>query len=399
MSQEGSADLDSFLVHERSEIDELNPVTTCRQPARLLPFIRRAGLCLLASAGLLYLLHHRDNVVSAARVAGAAAPRDWMLGLLASVLLVVSTGGVYRECLRTAGVDVPLSRATRLSLVSHFFNCAVPGGKLSSIVLFTAEADRRTESPGRGAAGFFTAAVVGRVGLTVVALATLPLSAHAGIAPAAVVLLVAVYTTITVARVGVFALLHSREERLVRWELRARTCLRRGIRGVRCDDSSTWSACVADQWALRTRFGAALGWAFAGKLAGAALVMVGVHAAGGSVSLATGLSIYALATVAGSLSLVPVGIGVVELTMMHSFTGSGLSITQAAAALMIYRLFQLWIPMLAGVVGLIGLRRPTSTAAPLDVVLAVPEVEPAVLPIDLPVPGVAPVRRFGWRFQ
>jgi len=127
--------------------------------------------------------------------------------------------------------------------------------------------------------------------------------------------------------------------------------------------------------------------------------MVGVHAAGGSVSFATGLSIYALATVAGSLSLVPVGIGVVELTMMHSFTGSGLSITQAAAALMIYRLFQLWIPMLAGVVGLIGLRRPTSMAAPLAGVQTVPEAEPALLPIDLPMPGVAPVRRFGWRFQ
>jgi uncharacterized membrane protein YbhN (UPF0104 family) len=385
-------------VHERSEIDELSAVVAYEEPSRLLSLARRAGLCLLAGAGLLYLLHHRDNVFGAARIAGAAAPRDWMLGFLASVLLVVSTGGVYRECLRTAGVEMSLARATRLSLASHFFNCAVPGGKLSSIVLFTAEADRRTNSPGRGAAGFFPASAVGRVALTAVALVTLPLTAHAGIASTAVVLLVACYTAITVARVGVFALLHSRQDRLVRLELRARTCLRRGIRSVRCDDSSTWSACVADQWALRTRFITALGWAFAGKLAGAALVMVGVHAAGGSVSFTTGLSMYAVATVAGSLALVPVGIGVVELTLMHSFTGSGLTITQAAAALMIYRLFQLWLPMLAGVVGLIGLRRPTATALPLDVVLAVPEVESAVLPLDLPVPGVAPVRRFGWRF-
>jgi putative heme transporter len=365
--------------------------------SQLIRLVRRGGLALLAGVGVLYLVHHWHDLLSAARVAGAAAPRDWMLGLVASVVLAVSTGGVYRECLRTAGVDVPLARATRLSLVSHFFNCAVPGGKLSSIVLFTAEADRRTEAPGRGAAGFFTAAAVGRVGLTVVALVTLPLSARAGIAPVAVVLLVAVYTAITVVRVGVFALLRTRHDRLARWELRARTRLRRGKSQHGLDNASTWTACVAEQWDRRAQFLPALCWAFAGKFAGATLVTVGVHAAGGSVSFVTGISIYALATVAGSLSLVPVGIGVVELTMMHSFTGSGLTVTQAAAALMTYRLFQLWIPMLAGVVGLIGLRRPTSTAAPLDVVLAVPEVEPAALPIDLPVPGVAPVRRFGWR--
>src|SRR5688500_403869 len=118
--------------------------------------MRRAGFVLLASVGLLYLVHHRENVFSAARIVGAAAPRDWFLGFVASVVLALSTGGVYRHCLRTAGVDVSLGRATRLSLASHFFNCAVPGGKLSSIVLFTREADRRTGAPGRGAAGFFT---------------------------------------------------------------------------------------------------------------------------------------------------------------------------------------------------------------------------------------------------
>src|SRR5204862_507954 len=62
---------------------------------------------------------------------------------------------------------------------------------------------------------------------------------------------------------------------------------------------------------------------------------------------------------AGSLALVPVGLGVVELTMMHSHTSSGLAIPQAAAALIIYRLFQLWLPMVAGLIGLVGLRRRT----------------------------------------
>jgi uncharacterized membrane protein YbhN (UPF0104 family) len=345
----------------------------------------------------LYLVHHRDHLLRAVTIAGAAPPRDWLLGLLASLVLAISTGGVYRECLRTAGVDVPLARATRLSLVSHFFNCAVPGGKLSSIVLFTDEAERRHGAPGLGAAGFFTASAVGRVALTIVALVTMPFIARSGIAPVAVVLLVASYTAITVARVGVFALLHARHDRLARWEVRARARLRHGKAADHREESSTWTTSVAQQWDHRAQFLPALGWAFVGKLAGAELVTVGIHAAGGSVSFTTGLAMYAVATVAGSLALVPVGLGVVELTMMHSLTGSGLTIPQAAAALMIYRLFQLWIPMLAGVVGLIGLRRPVPTVAALPPILVVPELDAPMVPLELPVPGVAPARRFGWR--
>ena len=125
-----------------------------------------------------------------------------------------------------------------------------------------------------------------------------------------------------------------------------------------------------------SRFLPAVVWSLAGKLAGAALVTIGVHAAGGSIPIGTALSLYAVATVAGSLALVPVGLGVVELTMMHSLTVSGLTIAQAAAALIIYRLFQLWLPMLAGLVGLIGLRR---IVPPDDAPLVVIAVEPAAV--------------------
>ena len=343
---------------------------------RFLRYVRRAGMLLLGTVGVGYLLDHRHSLFAAMRIAYGAPPRDWVLGLVASAMLALSTGGVYRECLRTAGVDVPLTRATRLALASHFFNCAVPGGKLSSIVLFTAEADRRTDAPGRGAAGFFTASVVGRVGLTVVALATLPFTTRVGMAPLVVVLLFALYAAITVVRVGAFAFLHRRHDRLQRWESRARTRMRRSTKMVRDDDAAMWTACVADQWAHRSHFVPAVAWSLAGKLAGAALVTIGVHAAGGSIPIGTALSLYAVATIAGSLALVPVGLGVVELTMMHSLTVSGLTIAQAAAALIIYRLFQLWLPMLVGLVGLIGLRRVVPSD---DVPLVVIAVEPAVV--------------------
>jgi uncharacterized protein (TIRG00374 family) len=343
-----------------------------------------ALVALFAAAGIGYLAHHRAHVLSAARLAATAPPREWALAFVASVALAVTTGGVYRECLRTAGADVPLSRAIRLSLASHFFNCAVPGGKISSVVLFTAEAERRTAVPATGAAGFFTASVVGRIGLTMVALVTLPLTARAGMAALVVVGLVALYSAITVVRVGLFALLERRHRRLAALEQRIRVRLHRIAPRIHCDESATWTACAADQWARRSRFMPAIAWSLAAKVAGGALVMVGVQAAGGSVSFTSALAIYAIATVAGSLSMLPVGLGVVELTMMHAFTDSGLTIAQGAAALMLYRLFQMWAPMLAGAICLIGLHRRSA----LNVPPPLPHDDLALEPP--PVVGVAP---------
>jgi uncharacterized protein (TIRG00374 family) len=321
-------------------------------------------MALFGAIGVGYLVHQRSHLASAARLAAAAPPQYWGLAFVASVALAVCTGGVYRECLRAAGVEMPLARAVRLSLASHFFNCAVPGGKLSSVMLFTVEADRRVDAPAAGAAGFFTASVIGRIGLTIVAIGTLPLTARLGIAALAVVGIVALYSLITVARVGVFVLLERRHRRLAALELRVRARARRVFADVRCDETSTWTACAADQWARRAKFGPAILWSLGAKVAGGALVMVGVQAAGGSMPFATALAVYALACVAGSLSMLPVGLGVVELMMMHSFTGSGLSIAQGAAALMLYRLFQMWAPMLAGAICLIGLRGVASVEMP-----------------------------------
>lgn len=368
MSRDGS-DLGSHVVHDRERTETTTISGSPRPWSTHLRRLPSAALALFGAVGLWYLVHHRGHLLSAVRIAATAAPRDWALAFVFSVALTVATGGVYRECLRTAGVDVPLGRAIRLSLASHFFNCAVPGGKLSSVVLFTAEADRRADAPATGAAGFFTASVVGRVGLTVVALVTLPFTVRMGMASLAVVGLVVGYTAITVVRVGVFALLERRHRRLVAIELRVRSCLNRVIDGVRCDTDSTWAACASDQWANRAKFAPAIVWSLGAKLAGGALVMVGVHAAGGSVSFTVALAIYAIATVAGSLSMLPVGLGVVELTMMHTLTGSGLTIAQGAAALMLYRLFQMWAPMLAGAICLIGLRRHHHENVPPAVVV------------------------------
>ena len=382
MSRDDS-DLGSLVVHDPVEIEPSARPSLPRR-RRFVERMPSIGLALFAAIGLWYLVHHRSYVASAVRIAAAAPPRDWVLAFGASVALAVATGGVYRECLRTAGVEVPLGRAIRLSLASHFFNCAVPGGKLSSVVLFTAEADRRADAPASGAAGFFTASVIGRVGLTIVALVTLPLTARMGMASLAVVGLVGAYTAITVVRIGVFALLERRHRRLVDVELRVRSCLNRMIDGVRCDADATWAACASDQWSRRAKFVPAIVWSLGAKLAGGYLVMVGVHAAGGSVSFTVALAIYAIATVAGSLSMLPVGLGVVELTMMHTLTGSGLTIAQGAAALMLYRLFQMWAPMLAGAICLIGLRRSSTTNVP-----AIPVCDDVALELP-PVLGVVP---------
>ena len=122
MSQDDS-DLGSVAVLDPVSTEPPARPNAPRRPKRGLGRVPSAGLALFGAIGFVYLVHHRSHVVNAVRIAAGAPPRDWVLAVVASVALAVATGGVYRECLRTAGVDVPLGRSIRLSLASHFFDC------------------------------------------------------------------------------------------------------------------------------------------------------------------------------------------------------------------------------------------------------------------------------------
>lgn len=128
------------------------------------------------------------------------------------------------------------------------------------------------------------------------------------------------------------------------------------------------------------------------KLLGVFTLAAVLAAASAPVSIETAVVVYATALVGGALSFVPGGVGVVEASMVAVLTASGVEPGAALVAVLTFRLFDLWIPVLVGW----GLARGLE---------ATTEIEPlvdasgdVVLPIALgagdgAVPAVAPVAR------
>lgn len=86
----------------------------------------------------------------------------------------------------------------------------------------------------------------------------------------------------------------------------------------------------------------------ANKLLGVCTLAAVLSAAGADVGFETVVLVYATALVSGALSIIPAGIGVVEASTVAVLTASGVDPSIAIVAMLAFRLFDLWIPVLVG---------------------------------------------------
>jgi uncharacterized membrane protein YbhN (UPF0104 family) len=92
-------------------------------------------------------------------------------------------------------------------------------------------------------------------------------------------------------------------------------------------------------------------------LAGAGVMLLAAWALGlDDVGLARAMLVYALSQVAGGLSMVPLGLGVVEGSGVLLLVAAGVDASLAAAVLVLYRLATLSAQMTLGAAGLLALR-------------------------------------------
>jgi uncharacterized membrane protein YbhN (UPF0104 family) len=100
-------------------------------------------------------------------------------------------------------------------------------------------------------------------------------------------------------------------------------------------------------------------------LAGAGVMLLAAWALGlGEVGLWRALLVYALSQVAGALSMVPLGLGVVEGSGVLLLVAAGVDASLAAAVLVLYRLATLSAQMALGAGGLLALRFLALPGAP-----------------------------------
>ena len=336
-----------------------------RSPAR-----RAAGhaagwaLAVLAVAAVAFI--YRKDIPAAGHAIATARPA-WLLALLVLALLGLATFGLlFRAGQTAAGARVGLWEGIELGNAAYALNLVVKSSGLAGVVVFTRRARARAEPHGRAVAGYLLATVLSHFAFAAVLLAAL-----------AALLLGGRFTAVDAAASAVFAVYLGFHVVVVVAAARSRALVRAVYAGPRRaldrvrrilrlpSRAATGPSEHADELfdaiaLIRTRPRRSLpvaGWAISVDLVHVLWVYAAVQAVGGGVGLEAALVAYGVATLFGIVGIVPGGLGFVELGMTAALVSYGMPTAAAAAATVLYRVAELWLPLAAGALASRRLRR------------------------------------------
>lgn len=323
------------------------------------------GIALIA----ILALTRRSDVVTTAGVLGDVTLLPFALAVVFSLLGMASRAAQYRSAHQLAGVDTSLRSMARVSAAGYALNKVVKTGGMGGIALFIRHGTRQ----GRPGASILAACLLSSisgylamVAITGIALVWLATSGTIGGPWLPTVIALGTVALVALPAVGIIG-------------LRSRSWIKRGYRGA-----STLVGRVAERFGrpgpgqpdddhvdrfydaiatLRRNPGASLpvlGHALAAKLLGAAILAASLESVGADVGVTTAVAIYALALLAAAASVLPGGIGAVEATMTVLLTSHGVPTSTALAATLAFRLLDMWLPILIGLIAVIGLDRSPS---------------------------------------
>jgi uncharacterized membrane protein YbhN (UPF0104 family) len=175
----------------------------------------------------------------------------------------------------------------------------------------------------------------------------------------------AIYATL----VAVLATVIARSRRIAERLWQAGQRLRRRLPGDRPTSGAAFPAELFDAVAAARRQPDAMRsmmlHAVASKALGALMLAAAVTAAGLPISTSGAVVVYATALAASMVTIVPGGFGAVEGSTAALLLAAGASAGAAALAVALFRLFDLWVPVLTGALAARGeLRPPDAPAAP-----------------------------------
>ena len=321
----------------------------------------------------------RQDLVNSFRVLIGLAPIPFLVAVGLSVVGMINRAGQFRSAHRLAGIDTDLRSMGRISAAGYALNKVVKTGGLGGVALFVRHGRRRGLPAGSILAAYLVSslssqlALVTMVGVAVVALTVSASTLGPWAATAAIVALVILIGLPTIAAVCF------RSRTLVeRWfqvpfDAADRVTARLGRRSLTRPDPAHIDRFYDTIGALRRNPAASLpvlAHALAAKLIGAAVLTTALVAVGAEISPGAALLVYILALVAAASTFLPGGVGAVEATMTVMLAGYGVPMTTALAGTIAFRLLDMWLPILVGLLVAPGLDRSTDRARYRDRVRA-----------------------------
>lgn len=325
-------------------------------------------------AAIVFVVANRAELPVAWRSLRRAEIGWLLIALIVSLLFVVNQGAIRWRGQRLLGIDRPFGRVLRLSTGGHFLNTVTKSGGMAGVAPFNADARANGMSVHRSTAGYLLAELANHLGFTVVLIAAVPVISNDDKLSAVDVVAMAVFALLTVAFLaGVIAAARSQDSirRLHELPNRLRNVvLRRMKRPLHPPITDHHAADDLHEAVTLARSNPKAmlplaAQALVHQLIGIALLWVVLR----SMGLGHGLNVvfvsYVIATLFSIVGFLPAGLGFVEVSMAATLVSYGLSTGQATAAVGVYRLFQLWLPLALGA-AVLRSRQPATAPIHLD---------------------------------
>ncbi len=390
----------------------------CGERSSFLSRSRIASLVLFVALGAVIVLR-RNDLLAAIGVLSHIDLVPFVAAVAISALMVINRAAQFRAAHRLIGLDAPLGPMLRISSAAYALNKLVKTAGLGGMALFVRHGRQRGLPSSAVLAAYMLSSLAGHLALVGILGAGFVAVNLTDSSPRTWVLTLG--SLVAMAAVGLPAcwLVGRRSHATLRqWYPQpflvcGRLAARVGLPQPPVPDPEDvdrfyQAATVARQDPQASL--PLLGHALAAKILGAAVLYLSLIAVGAEVGPAAAIIVYTLALVAAASSLLPGGLGTVEASMTLLLVGYGTPTPVALAAILAFRLLDLWLPILVGLMVSIGLdvgtraadgssvtidnpaMPPTSTALPTDTVEAVEAGEqPSDDPVLSPGPAVVPV--------
>lgn len=240
-------------------------------------------------------------------------------------------------------------------------NLAVKSGGLAGLAVFVADGRRRGLPTARVSGAYVVAAAMADIAFVVTLAAGIVVVWLDGrITRPEVVAVVVFIILLAVRMAALIAAIRSRELLRRWWTLPARTVDRVLRRPARPHDVTGADELYEVVGVLRRRPVAvlpAMGSAVAIDLLGAVMLWAALAAVGGGNRPVVALVAYAISTLFGIVGLLPGGLGFVEVGAVAVLVSFDTPVGVAAAAVVVFRVLQFWLPLAVGAVVSWWLRR------------------------------------------
>lgn len=315
--------------------------------------IRLLVLTFLIAATAFFTVTNASLVETAVVGLRGASLLPLAAGVSLSVVAMMNRGLLNRATHRAVGLDADRLPMARTAAVGFAANKIVKSGGAAGLAVFVRHGRHRGYSSSTVTASCLIAAVASFAALGVLLTSNIALLAVSGNLSGWWLAVGAGFATnsLVIAALGWMAMRRRARARLL-WA-RGQALVSRVVRrsgdsvGSGLDElyDGLLLARENGSWSKR-----ALVHALLSKALGAGMLWAAALAAGIPISLSAAVAIYTAALAASLVSIVPGGVGVVEASIGAMFVSAGAPVALAAVAVALFRIFDLWLPVVAGAI-------------------------------------------------